>query len=327
MTNEQMIKLAGLEYGAEIDAIADTFQGKNVKIIGLIDAFSTSLKNPTYLEYLVKSINFSEINLKVWNATFPQNLKEHHIREMLQANISLADIKRIQNFDLPFSHSKTISKEDEKIGLRSFLTEKGDVNIFYSSGFEEMPSRKELPKIQKKEMEVRKENLDAILSLNPSATIYQLGFPLTQNNVELNQYLEEENNQLKILSLDFGICFVDLSSVLCRVKRNKKLVLVEDQQRFIAIACMEKMYRRRVLKERGKLYEAKERIPVLNDSSIHFLNYYNAVRINHILNQLEANVNGCALSTLEEKYLQEELKTLENLGKRYRKIEKKKCRM
>ncbi len=316
-----------IEYGLEIDAIEKSFQGKNVAMIGLVDALGNSDGNNSYFERLIKAIDFSGINLAYFNAFFKEPFREHHIKEMILSNITLEEVKELQNVlenngkPSKFFYGKgekLIQSEDTHTALRDVITNFEDVSIFYSCGLQNMKYQMVEEAIQEQEMEQRKRNIALLRSLNPNIDIYQMGYPLPKEG-RVREFLQKQNEAYQKIACDAGTVFVDLNEISCTARKNGQLCLKRGDTSKVTFRCLQEMYQRRV-KTPKEATLTKEGNPFLQPSDFSSLGiFYMLEQSRQYVQQLIKDLPDIDLQFMTLTEIQEERRR-QNI---YRKILKK----
>lgn len=191
----------GIEYLERISDLEKFFNGKKVAMIGLSPSFDRGYEN--YLDFIVRSLYLSGIDLRVWNPRFEEELNDSDIHRMIKNNMTSSDAKQKKKRCLftPKHNS------DSELGLRDVIKSSEIVNIFYSSEFNKPD---------------REENFDYILALNKNARIFQLDGTL--------DFLTRRG--MKKLALKDGVCYVDLVN----------MAFADDKRKVLAHTCMDAMH-------------------------------------------------------------------------------------
>lgn len=255
----------------EIDEIEKELKkNKSVAMVGLGDSIGFTTTDHNYLDNIVKSINF-ECKYDVFNSHFYINDTEEQIEDIILSNVTLDEIRKINNNELAIYISEKLAERRipddkkiislakmifgfkdrsfngycEKISLADVLKRNNCANVFYSVGNDAFQKQVPSSFIQKQQKQ-REINYDHILSMNPNSTIYAIGLVTPNNHVINNDILDNikrQNEFYQELATKYGMAYISTKGLeKYLVKEKGKLHLTYDGICILKRRCIKEMY-------------------------------------------------------------------------------------
>lgn len=264
-----MVNLDEIELGPQISELEKSLDKKDIAIIGLSQqAFGYSPRAYNYIDKLANAIKFRPRDLKVFNAYLPPRMTESHIEDMLAANISLEDIKLINQYEnkekikkfihdvgLPETKSiisliyillgikeRYIFEDDKKTYLRDIIKQKNEVHIFYAPDILDMPV-----KSINEELEKRRRNFHTLHALNPNVNIYTIGLTTPNHSSKEIELVDKINVEYQKIASEFGSIYVNTNGLENYFKKlGRTHYLSDDGISFLSLRCIEAMYQAKI---------------------------------------------------------------------------------
>ncbi len=268
-----MESLKEVEFGLEIDQLEKYLNNREIAMIGLLDGIGYSPNGYNYLHKIMASIKLDAKRLTVFNAHFRTFNKEQYIEDMLAANVSLLDIKKLQyqenqerineilrEKNLPKDKKLAriirsvykikenfIAEEEYATKLKDTIQDYEDVNIFYSAN-NFLLNKSTTYGFIKQEKEQRRRNYHSILSMNPKAQIYTIGLiPPRKKNSWIQEDTRELNAFYQELASEFGMIYIDTTGLEHFLKKDiTGYHLNQEGIDILAFRSIQAMYQRKI---------------------------------------------------------------------------------